>query len=205
MKVSTRSFGRRAGRRVLRGMLGATLALACATQADPPQWAPAHGGRAKNDASYAGYSGQAWVNDYGIRSGRCDREQVGALLGGIAGGAIGSEAGKEGGRTIAIAIGTVVGAAIGAEIGRRMDRSDRACTGHALELAVPGQSVTWLNPDTGVTYRLTPLNAEPSPGGCRRFRLIATGSFGLSEGRATACPGKDGTWSLAPDAIVTRR
>jgi surface antigen len=205
MKVSTRNFGHRAGRNFPCCMLVPLLAMSGIALADPPQWAPAHGWRAKNDAAYPGYSGQAWVSDFGIRSGRCDREQVGALLGGIAGGAIGAEAGKDSGRTIAIAIGTVIGAAIGAEIGRSMDRSDRACTGHALELAGPGQSVTWLNRDSGVTYRLTPLNGEPSPAGCRKFRLIATGAFGLSEGRATACPGRDGTWSLAPEATLTRR
>ncbi len=205
MNVSTRSLGRRAGRNFLRCMLVSALALPCAALAAPPPQAPAHGWRAKHESGYTGYSGQAWVNDYGVRSGRCDREQVGALLGGIAGGAIGAEAGKDGGRTVAIAIGTVIGAAIGAEIGRGMDQSDRACAGHALELAGPGQSVTWLNPGSGVTYRLTPVDREPSPDGCRKFRLTATGAFGLSEGRAKACPGMDGIWSLAPEATLTRR
>jgi surface antigen len=186
-------------------MLVSIIALPTLASAEPPPWAPAHGLRAKQGTAYAGYSGHAWVNDYGVRSGRCDREQVGALLGGIAGGAIGAEAGKDGSRAVAIAIGTVIGAAIGAEIGRGMDQSDRACTGHALELAGPGQSVTWLNPVSGVTYRLTPVDREASTDGCRKFRLIATGAFGLSEGRATACPDENGTWSLAPGAIVTRR
>lgn len=205
MNVSTSGLGNLAARNFLRCLLTTAIALPCFALAEPPSWAPANGWRTKQGAPYAGYSGQAWVNDYGVRSGRCDREQVGALLGGVAGGAIGAEAGKDGNRAVAIAIGTVIGAAIGAEIGRGMDRSDRACTGHALELASPGQSVTWLNPDSGVTYRLTPVNRDQSPGGCRKFRLIATGNFGLSEGRATACPGTDGTWSLAPDAFVTRR
>ncbi len=205
MNVSTRSLGLRAARNFCHFMLASALALPCVALAAPPPLAPAHGWRAKNESGYTGYSGQAWTYDYGVRSGRCDRELVGALLGGVAGGAIGAEAGKDGGRTVAIAIGTVIGAAIGAEIGRGMDRSDRACTGHALELAGPGQSVTWLNPGSGVTYRLTPVKGEPSPDGCRKFRLIATGAFGLSEGRAKACPGEDGTWSLAPDAIMTRR
>ncbi len=205
MNVSRSAPGRRAGRNTLICLLSSIIGLSCVALAQPPQWAPAHGWRAKHDSTYTGFSGQAWVNDYGVRSGRCDREQVGALLGGIAGGAIGAEAGKDGNRSVAIAIGTVIGAAIGAEIGRGMDQSDRACTGHALELAGPGQSVTWLNPGSGVTYRLTPVDREPSPDGCRKFRLTATGAFGLSEGRATACPGDRGTWSLAPVATMTRR
>ena len=205
MNVPNRNAGLRAGRRFVRRMLLSAVMLPCVAVATPPPWAPAHGWRAKNDPTYAGYSGRTWVYDYGVQSGRCDRELVGALFGGIAGGAIGAEAGKDGSRAIAIAIGTVVGAAIGAEIGRRMDRTDRACTGHALELAGPGQSVTWLNPDSGITYRLTPVDRAPASDGCRRFRLIATGPFGLSEGRATACPGDDGVWKLAPVPTMTRR
>jgi surface antigen len=205
MNVSTSGFDRRPGRRVLRCLLVSTIVLPGIALSEPPAWAPAHGLRARHGAPYTGYSGQVWVSDYGVRSGRCDREQVGALLGGVAGGAIGAGAGKDGNRAVAIAIGTVIGAAIGAEIGRGMDDSDRACTGHALELALAGQSVTWLNPDSRVTYRLTPIDREASADGCRRFRLIATGAFGLSEGRATACPTGNGTWSLAPEAMLTRR
>ena len=204
MNVSSRSPGLRA-RTLLQWTLALALLLPCVAPSAPPAQAPAHGWRTKHQAGYTGYSGHAWTDDYGIRSGRCDRELVGALFGGVAGGAIGAEAGTDGGRAVAIAIGTVIGAAIGAEIGRGMDRPDRACAGHALELAGPGQSVMWLNPGSGVTYRLTPVKDEPLPDGCRKFRLIATGAFGLSEGRAKACPGADGTWEPAPDVVMTRR
>jgi surface antigen len=193
-------------RRVLhRALAILVLALPCIAFATPPPWAPAHGWRAKNDPAYAGYSGRTWDHDYGVQSGRCDREEIGAVLGGIAGGAVGAEVGKDGNRAAAIVVGTVIGAAIGSEIGRRMDRTDRSCAGHALELAGQGQTVTWLNPATGVTYQLTPVDTAPSGDGCRRFRLIATGAFGLSEGRTTACPGEDGVWNLAPEAKMTRR
>ena len=102
-------------RRVLRRILVLlALALPCIALADPPTWAPAHGWRKKNDPTYAGYSGRSWNDDFGIQSGRCNREDVGAVLGGIAGGTLGAEVGKEGGRAIAIVVGTVIGAAIGA-------------------------------------------------------------------------------------------
>ena len=127
------------------------------------------------------------------------------MLGGIAGGTVGAEVGKEGGRAVAIVVGTVIGAAIGAEIGRRMDKTDRSCVGHSLELARQGQSVTWVNEASGVTYQLTPVDQAPASDGCRRFLLIATGAFGLSEGRTTACPGTDGVWDLPPEAKMTRR
>jgi surface antigen len=193
-------------RRVLaRTVLVLLIALPCLALATPPSWAPAHGWRKKNDPAYAGYSGRSWNDDYGVRSGRCDRTEVGAVLGGVAGGVIGAEAGKGDQRTVAIVVGTVIGAAIGAEIGRRLDKADRSCVGHALELAGPGQTVAWTNPDTGVSYKLTPADKNEGANGCRKFRLVATGSFGLSEGRTVACPAPDGTWSLSPEAQLGLR
>lgn len=193
-------------RRASRVLAACIVALPCLALATPPPWAPAHGWRKKNDPHYAGYSGRSWDDDFGVQSGRCNREDVGAVLGAVAGGAIGAEAGPDGtGRAVAVVVGTVIGAAIGAEIGRRMDKADRSCAGHALELARGGQTVTWVNPTSGVTWQLTPVSAPASTDGCRKFRLIATGTFGLGEGRTTACPGEDGVWNLAPEAKMTRR
>jgi len=195
----------RARRILARTLLVLLIALPCIALATPPSWAPAHGWRKKNDPTYAGYSGRSWDDDYGVRSGRCDRAEVGAVLGGVAGGVIGAETSKGDQRAVAIVVGTVVGAAIGAEIGRRMDKADRSCVGHALELAAPGQTVTWVNAGTGVSYKLTPSDKPEGTQGCRKFRLVATGSFGLSEGRTVACPAADGTWSLSPEMQVGRR
>ena len=194
--------------------LALLVALPCAVLAAPPDWAPAHGWRKKNDPSYAGYtgySGRAWDSDYGVRSGSCDRgkvgQVVGGVLGGVAGGAIGAEVAKNSeNRNVAIVVGTVIGAVIGSEVGRRMDKTDRSCVGHSLELVEAGQSVKWTNPNTRVSYQLTPLDERPREDGCRRFKLIAHGSFGLSEGRTTACPDGEGVWRLADDQLrVTRR
>ena len=192
-------------RRVLRrALVLLALALPCAALADPPSWAPAHGWRKKNDPTYAGYSGRSWNDDFGVQSGHCNREDVGAILGGIAGGTVGAEVGKDGGRAVAMVVGTVIGAAIGAEIGRRMDKTDRSCVGHSLELADYGQSVRWTNPNTRVTYQLTPLDAEHGIDGCRRFLLIAHGSFGLSEGRTVACTDGSGVWQSEDDRLTRR-
>lgn len=194
-------------RRVLaRFLLVLLIALPCIAIAVPPSWAPAYGWRKKNDSAYAGYSGRQWERDFGVSVGRCDRAEVGAVLGGAAGGVIGAAAGTDGPRAVAIVVGTVIGATVGAEIGRRMDQADRSCVGHALELAVPGQTVAWKNHNTGIAYQLTPAGDNGGMGeGCRKFRLIATGGFGLSEGRAVACAGTDGTWNLAPDARFGKR
>jgi surface antigen len=185
------------------------LALPCVALASPPSWAPAHGWRKKNDPTYAGYSGKAWDYDYGVRSGSCDRSRigqvVGGVVGGVAGGAIGAEAAKGSEqRNVAIVVGTVIGAAIGAEVGRRMDKTDRSCVGHSLELAEYGRAVQWTNPNTRVTYQLTPLAGEHGSDGCRRFRLIAHGAFGLSEGRTVACTDGRGTWQPEGDRVTRR-
>jgi surface antigen len=185
--------------------LALLVALPCMAIAAPPDWAPAHGWRKKN-AAYTGYSGRSWDDDYGVRSGSCNRDNVGAVLGGIAGGVVGAEVGKgTEQRGVAIVLGTVIGAAIGAEIGRRMDKTDRSCVGHSLELVGAGQSVKWTNPNTRVTYQLTPVAEQPRPDGCRSFRLIAHGKFGLSEGRTMACPDGAGVWSPARNLQVDRR
>jgi surface antigen len=197
-----------------RAALALVVAAPCVVLAAPPDWAPAHGWRKKNDPSYAGYkgySGKDWDSDYGVRSGSCDRGRVGQVIGGVvggvAGGAIGGEIAKDSEhRDVAIAAGAVIGAVVGSEVGRRMDKTDRSCVGHALELADIGQSVKWTNPNTRVTYQLTPLPDQGrDAGGCRTFRLIAHGTFGLTEGRTLACPGTDGVWRLAEGERVTRR
>jgi surface antigen len=193
--------------------LALIVGIPCLTLANPPDWAPAHGWRKKHDPSYSGYrgySGKAWDSDYGVRSGSCDRGRVGQVLGGVvggvAGGVIGNEVAKDSpNKGTAIVVGTVIGAAIGSEIGRRMDKTDRACVGHSLELAEVGRAVKWTNPNTRVTYQLTPLDDVRREDGCRRFRLVAHGAFGLSEGRTVACPGTDGVWNLAADQRVTKR
>lgn len=166
--------------------LVAAVTLPCLSLATPPDWAPANGWRKKNDARYAGYSGRSWDSDFGVQSGACDRSRLGPIVGGVV-------------------LGTVIGAAIGTEIGRRMDRTDRSCVGHSLELAAGGQTVQWSNPNTRITYQLK-LADEPSlADGCRRFRLTAHGAFGLSEGRTTACPDDAGVWSPAPNQRLGQR
>jgi len=163
---------------------------------DPPPWAPAHGKRKKGD-DYTGYTGKKWKKDYGIIDGRCNREAVGAVIGAVAGGAVGSQVGKGEGRNVAIVIGTIAGAAIGAKIGRDMDQTDRACFGHALELAGDKKRVTWTSADQRTTYRLTPLRGFEEKGvTCREFDLRVTAGERKETSRAKACPGGDGTWRV---------
>ncbi|MFN2644533.1 MAG: glycine zipper 2TM domain-containing protein, partial [Burkholderiales bacterium] len=152
----------------LLALLGIAL-LPIPAPADPPPWAPAHGWRKKNDPNYVGYTGKKWDQDYGVLEGTCNTQAVGAVVGGVAGSAIGSRHGNDSNRPVAILVGGVLGAVIGAKIGRAIDDSDRACIGHALELARERNTVRWTN-SAGVRYELTPtrnLGDKASP--CREF------------------------------------
>ena len=179
-------------------LAGGALAVAVPLNSygDPPPWAPAHGKRKKGDP-YTGYTGKKWDRHYGVVGGRCNREAVGAVIGAAAGGAVGSQVGKGEGRQIAILVGTVAGAVIGAQIGRDMDQTDRACIGHALELAGDKKRVTWSSADNSKTYLLTPVSGFEQKGvNCREFDLRVTAGERKETSRAKACPAGDGTWRI---------
>src|SRR4051794_13214869 len=140
--------------------------IAFPAPADPPSWAPAHGWRKRNDPNYVGYTGKKWEQDYGVVDGHCDTDKVGAVLGGV----VGSKVGSPENRPVAIVVGTVLGAVIGAKVGRALDEADRACMGHALELAGEKKTVVWTNANTGVHYELTPTrNLGNAKNPCREF------------------------------------
>jgi surface antigen len=172
------------------------VAVPRSAYADPPPWAPAHGKRKKGE-EYTGYNGKKWQRDYGVLEGRCNREAVGAVLGGVVGGTVGSQVGEGQNRQIAIVIGTIAGAAIGAQIGRDMDESDRACVGHALELAGDKKRVTWKGADGRTTYRLTPVRGFEQDGAhCREFDLRVASGERQETKRAKACPAGNGNWRI---------
>lgn len=173
------------------------VALPPAACADPPSHAPAHGWRKKHDPDYVGYTGRHWSDDYGIRSGSCDRDRVGAALGAVVGGAIGAAASEGDDRLIAILAGATIGAIIGHEIGDRMDDSDRACFGHSLELLGDGRRVEWRGSTREMIYALTPDRRFDRDGRvCRHFTLVRTinGRRIFKEGNA--CRFGEGDWRM---------
>lgn len=174
--------------------------------AGPPDHAPAHGWRKKNDPSYVGYAGRHWDRDYGIRSGRCNREEIGTVLGGVIGGAIGNRSVDGEDRVVGTIVGAAIGALIGNQIGRRLDDRDRSCFGHALELGAAGKPVTWVNKATGVSYELTPGQRNRGYGdSCRNFKMRATGAEILTSGTGVACQTDDGVWEISSAERVARR
>lgn len=162
--------------------------------AKPPPWAPAHGWREKNDPFYVGYAGRQWSDDYGVIEGRCNTDKVLAAVGAVAGGAIGNRAASPENRVIATIIGAIVGGVVGDAIGKQIDKSDRACIGHALELARVGQQVRWTNPTTGVSYTVRPTADLADR--CRKFELTTGGRQSGKPVNMTGCAGNDGEWRL---------
>ena len=177
-------------------IVGIATLVATAAFAEPPEHAKAHGWRKKNDPNYVGYTGRTWERDYGVLEGTCHRKEIGTVLGAVVGGAIGSQVGDGSGRTVAIIVGSVIGAAIGREIGRDLDDSDRACVGHALELAKAGQRVRWVNEATGVTYVIAPQAAAKQGDACRTYALTMSRDGKTKTSNGKACRVKDGTWQM---------
>jgi outer membrane lipoprotein SlyB len=161
--------------------------------ADPPSHAPAHGYYKKDKKAkhYQGKSGTVYVSDYGIHSGRCNRDEIGAVIGGVTGAVIGSQVARPEDRVVGMVVGGVIGAVLGHAIGDRIDDRDRACMGHALELGRPGVPVLWHHDNR--EYRFVP--GADAGNGCRHASL--TVGRGKAQ-KVVACPSGRGEWSFRP-------
>jgi len=125
------------------------------------------------------------------------KQDQGMLIGAIAGGILGHQVGGGSGQVLATMIGTVAGAAIGGSIGRTMDDYDRMNAAAALENVRTGVPSTWVNPDTGYEYVMTPTNTYDSgTGPCREYTLDATIGGKTEQIYGTACRQADGSWKV---------
>lgn len=175
----------------------ATLVGAGPAFADPPAHAPALGYYKKQQADdrkkpkqarhYQGKSGVTYVDDYGISAGRCNRDEIGAVIGGVTGAVIGRQIADRDDRVVGMVVGGVLGAIVGHAIGDRMDERDRACMGHALELGRPGMPVEWRS--AGHAYQFTPRGDARD--GCRNATLVVDGRKPRD---VLACPSGRGEW-----------
>lgn len=123
-------------------------------------------------------------------------ETGGRLIGAVLGAVLGSQFGKGKGRLVAVAGGTLVGALIGGEIGSRMDENDRARSQQVLETVPTGRTVRWVNPDTDVSYEMTPNQTYRNAQGldCREYTTWVFIDGYDEQVRGTACRTADGTW-----------
>lgn len=80
------------------------------------------------------------------------KQDAGTVIGGLLGAAAGSQFGDGGGRIVGVIVGAAAGAWIGNQIGQYLDEEDQKELAKATQTtAVSGETVTWSNPDTGVT------------------------------------------------------
>jgi surface antigen len=171
-------------------------AMSVPSFADPPAHAPAHGWRKKHDP-YVGPSGNQWEEDYEVSSGRCNREEIGAVIGAVAGGVVGSKIASPENRVVGVVIGAIAGTLVGARIGRELDAGDRGCFGHALEIARPGDRVLWDNRATGVSYSVIPGVARREGSSlCRDFVMVASTGKEKNKRTGRACQSSRGVWSV---------
>lgn len=122
--------------------------------------------------------------------------QQGEIIGGVLGGVLGAQIGEGSGRTAAIIVGTIAGSMIGRHVGESMDDTDRMRTAMVLNDARTGETTTWVNPDNGNRYTVTPTRTfEYGAGPCREFRLDArVGDQSNQEVYGTACLQANGSW-----------
>ena len=122
--------------------------------------------------------------------------QTGAL-GGAAGGAlVGQAIGHSTGATL---IGAAVGAGLGYIIGNEMDKYDRSRLNNIYESGPSNQRSSWVNPDSGNRYAVTPQPAYQDAGSrqvCRRAEINAVIDGKSQRTYSTACRNSYGEWEL---------
>ena len=129
-------------------------------------------------------------------------EVVGTLLGAAIGGLIGSQIGSGSGNKVAIGAGVLAGGLLGNSIGRSLDCQDMAyhngTAQSALETQRTGSTSQWVNPDTGHSGSVTPVETYQRADGvyCRDFEqsISVDGETEIAQG--TACRQGDGTWQV---------
>ena len=123
--------------------------------------------------------------------------QLGAVSGAVGGAVIGQAIGHN---TEATLIGAAVGTMLGYMVGNEMDKYDRSRLNQVYEHGVSGRPSSWVNPDTGNSYQVTPQPARRVGSAdsriCREAEIIATIDGRQQKTFATACRDAAGRWLL---------
>lgn len=122
--------------------------------------------------------------------------QTGAVGGAAAGALIGQAVGRNTGATL---IGAAVGGLLGYIVGNEMDKYDRERLTNVYERAPSNQSTTWVNPDSGNRYAVTPQPAYNNPSThqvCRRAEINAVIDGRREKTYSTACRNQYGEWEI---------
>jgi surface antigen len=114
-----------------------------------------------------------------------NRAQSGAVLGAAGGALVGQAIGHDTSSTL---IGTAVGTLLGYMVGNEMDKYDRQRLNYVYERGVSGQTSSWVNPDNGNSYYVTPSAATRTASGpCRTATIEATIDGRRETTYGTAC------------------
>ena len=184
-----------ADRRFALRLCGALLILAVLGVAAPPRasaqtWEspPPQAWRKGAEPYFPGYGDRKWLQDYGVVDGRCNRQALEALLGS---GPLRAEAPSG-------AVATLRGPLVDPGSVRDLGAPDRACLGHALELAADGRTVYWVDASAGYAFRFTPLRNYTAYGWpCREFTVEVTQAKRKPQiVRSRACRTEDGVWGI---------
>jgi len=122
--------------------------------------------------------------------------QTGAVGGAAAGALIGQAIGHNTGATL---IGAAVGGMLGYIVGNEMDKYDREQLNHTYERGTSNQRTSWVNPDNGNQYTVTPQPAYQNPSNqrvCRRAEIEAVIDGKPERTYSTACRNQYGVWEL---------
>ncbi len=133
-----------------------------------------------------------------VISGCATKGKTGAGLGALAGAVIGSQFGPSEDRAQSAIIGAALGAILGYAIGNEMDKKDQEQLSQVYESGRSNATTSWVNPDTGNEFNVTPKPAYTSQGGrpCREARIDATINGKPESVATTACRTQDGMWEL---------
>ena len=85
-------------------------------------------------------------------------------------------------------------------VSRKMEKYDRQQLNHVYERGTPNQGSSWLNPDTGNQYTVTPglVYLSPNGGICRKNEIVTTMDGKKQSISATACRDDSGSWRIFP-------
>ena len=129
-------------------------------------------------------------------TGCANKAQSGAGVGALTGGLIGALV--SGDKEEGALIGAVIGGLAGYAIGNEMDKYDRQQLSQAYETGHSNVAKSWVNPDSGNRYTVTPQQAYTGPKGkpCRDARIEAVINGQPETVVTKACRTSDGMWEL---------
>ena len=134
----------------------------------------------------------------GMEVQRGKKGQVGGVGGAAAGAIIGQAIGHN---TEATLLGAAIGGLLGYIVGNEMDKYDLQELNHVYERGVSNRPSSWVNPDTGNQYSVTPQPAYTDPAShrvCRKAKIDAVIDGQRKNTYSTACRDAYGHWQLQP-------